>query len=196
MPLALEAPRSEEFRALLEERLPKKTYNHALSVTELLIACHEDVGGVSREQAEYAGLLHDLCKAMKGDALLEAAHHYGIDITDHQRERPQLLHGPVAAEEARQDLGMDDSDVYEAVFWHTTGKSGWCPTGVALYFADYSEPLRPHPQAAKARAILDREGFRPALQYVVDAKLGHVREKYGPDPAMDAFATWVRQYWS
>ena len=83
--------------------------------------------------------------------LLEAAESYGIAIDDLRRERPILLHGPVAAEESRRELGLGDDEVYDAIYWHTTGRAEWNPVGLALYFADFSEALRLRPEAAAAQ---------------------------------------------
>ena len=89
-----------------------------------------------------AGLLHDLCKGMGASDMLEAARRYGIALTDAQRSNPGLLHGPLAAKECRRALGIRDDAVYEAIYWHTTGHPGLGPLALALYLADFAEPLR------------------------------------------------------
>lgn len=189
MPI-LQTTRSEEFKAVARERLPDKTYRHTVSVAEFMLSFSGEAG-ITDEQVAAAGLLHDLCKAMKGDELLAKAAAYGLTPTAVQLEKPTLLHGPVAAEEARRELGVDDPGVYDAIYWHTTGKPGLCATGQALYVADFAEPLRPRPEAAEARRILEEEGFAAALRYVAEAKLAYVKSKPPVDPMTVAFAEWV-----
>jgi len=189
-----DAPRGTEFLSIVEDRLPKKIFRHVVSVAELMLSIREEAE-ITAEQAGGAGLLHDRCKTMKGPVLIEAAESYGIAVDDLQRERPVLLHGPVAAEECRRDLALDD-EVYEAIYWHTTGRAEWNPVGLALYFADFSEPLRVRPEAAAARERLATQGYRSAVKYVVTAKLAHVEKKYTLDPSAIAFRDWVFDSWA
>ena len=184
------APRANEFIELLTERLPERTLRHTISVANLMgeIA---DKAGVDKDNAVTAGLLHDMFKATKGHELLEAADRYGIPIGPLQQEKPMLLHGPVAAHEAREVLGVADPGVFDAIYWHTTGRENFSSVGLALYFADFSEPFRPMPEAAEARARLAAEGFIPALLYVAEKKFEFIRTKYVIDPATEAFYTWL-----
>lgn len=182
-------PRADEFVALLRERLPEKTYRHTLSVTQTMLDAAE-AAGIAPEQAVTAGLLHDLCKPLKPEALAEKARRYGIT---QYLDVPNLLHGPVAAEEARRELGVMDEDVIDAIRWHTTGRAEWGRVGQALFYADFSEPRRPHPQAAEARRILAEQGFDAALRYVVREKFHHVKKKFAPDPNAVAFEEWVNR---
>ncbi len=189
---ALPTARADEYRALLAERLSDKTFRHCVSVAEHMLS-FTDAAGIDPQQAVTAGLLHDLCKAMQGPELIHAAEGYGIDITPLYRASPTLLHGPVAAEECRRELGLEDLEVYDAIYWHTTGKADWNRVGLALYVADFSEPLRTMPEAAEARALLDNEGFDAALRFVAATKVAYVRERFTLDPDTEAFAEWVRR---
>ena len=189
---ALPTARADEYRALLAERLPDKTFRHCVSVSEHMVS-FADAAGIDPEQAMTAGLLHDLCKAMQGPDLIRAAERYEIAVTPLHRKSPTLLHGPVAAEECRRDLGIEDTEVYDAIYWHTTGKADWNHVGLALYVADFSEPLRTMPEAAEARALLAHEGFEAALRFVAATKVAYVRERFTLDPDTEAFAKWVRE---
>ena len=179
--------RADEYLALLRERLPEKTYAHTVSVAEMMLLV-ADRAGISAEQAVTAGLLHDLCKAMQPGELASAVAEYGIT---EDLDSPNLLHGPVAAEECRRSLGIDDDAVIDAIRWHTTGRAGWSRVGQALYFSDYGEPLRTHAGAAEARAMLEREGFEAALLFVIENKLSHVRKRFTLHPSSEAFAEWA-----
>lgn len=181
------SPRAGEFVALLRERLPEKTYHHCISVTRTMLS-FVDAAGVTEEQAVTAGLLHDLCKAMKPDELAERATEFGIT---ENLDNPNLLHGPVAAEEAARELGIDDEDVLDAIRFHTTGRAEWSRVGMALFIADFCEPRRTHEGAAEAREMLERKGFEATLRFVVEKKLHHVKKRFTPDPNSQAFEAWV-----
>ena len=187
---SLPTARADEFTELLSRRLPKKTYDHCVSVAEFMVS-YSDAAGITEEQAVTAGLLHDLCKAMKGPALLDAVEKRGIEVPDLHRKKTTLLHGPVAAAECQNDLGVTDDDVYEAIFWHTTGRPNWNNVGLALYVADFSEPLRTIPEAVEARKRLEERGFGETVRYVTAQKQAYVARKFSLDPVTKAFGGWV-----
>jgi predicted HD superfamily hydrolase involved in NAD metabolism len=190
MVLLLRTPRADEFVALVKERLKKRTARHSISVAEFMVGIAETVG-VSEDQCVYAGLLHDLGKGMDDGELMDAAAQCGLPVSDLQRKRPKLLHGPVAAEIARRELGIVDEAIYEAIYWHTTGRPGLGPLGLALYFADFAEPCRDHPEAEKARALFESEGFDEAVWYVSCQKLGYIKTKPLVDPITEEFHAWL-----
>jgi len=183
-------PRATEYIALLEQRLPPRTVLHVLSVADYMASLSELVD-VPYERAVTAGLLHDLKKGSRKDALLREAEACGLDISPTQRKNPKLLHGPVAAEVCRRDLGLTDDAVYEAIYWHTTGRPGLGRTGLALYFADYAEPLRDRPEAAHAREICQTEGFFRALYFVTFQKVQYIRTQDSVDPISEEFFAWI-----
>ncbi len=187
-PVSFDTPRADEFVALLRERLPEKTFRHTVSVARTMLDVADDAG-ITREQAVTAGLLHDLCKAMKPAELAERAKAFGVT---QYLDNPNLLHGPVAAEECRRSLGVTDEEVLDAIRWHTTGRAEWGRVGRALFYADFSEPRRPHRQAAIAREIFRDKGFDAALRYVVEQKFHYVKTRFAPDPHAQAFEEWVR----
>jgi len=185
-------PRANEFLSIVEGRLKLKTLQHVLGVTELILRVAPDLG-VSLEDAAAAGLLHDLCKPLKRAEMIAAAEDFDISISEMQREKPALLHGPVAAEKAKRDLHVESNDVYEAIYYHTTGKPGLGLVGQALYFADFSESNRTYPGSAEARAIFGTDGFVKALLYAADAKLEVVQSKSTVDPMTQAFNDWLHE---
>lgn len=184
-----ETDRADEYITLLRERLPDKTFRHCLSVAELMAEVALKAG-VNPAKAVEAGLLHDLCKALKPEKLLSKAKKYGLTPNATQKKKPSLLHGSVAAEEARRMFAVDD-EVYDAIRWHTTGRPDFGPLGLALYYCDFSEPLRTYPEAAVARGILEAEGFTPALCFVAEQRFMEVRSKPFVDPTTEAFHEWL-----
>ncbi|MFP6581395.1 MAG: bis(5'-nucleosyl)-tetraphosphatase (symmetrical) YqeK [Candidatus Hydrogenedentota bacterium] len=189
MDAEFDIPRAEEYLTLLRKRLPDKTYDHVQSVARTMLTFAEEAG-ITREQAITAGLLHDSCKAFQREELLKRAGDYGI--SDHL-DNPNLLHGPVAAAECRELLGIVDADVLEAIRYHTTGHGGWSKVGSALYIADFAEPLRRMPQSKIARDMLVSDGFCATLRYVTEQKVAHVKERFTLDSDTRAFADWILQ---
>lgn len=148
--------------------------------------------GIDPERAAIAGLLHDMCKALSPADMLAAAERYRIAVSDVQHQRPMLLHGHVAAEEAKHELGIAEDDVYEAIAWHVTGRPEVGPLALALYYADFSEPLRDFDEAAVARRIYENEGLRQAVKYVARAKIDRLLMRNSlVDPNTHKFSQWL-----
>lgn len=186
--------RYKEFLQLLREQLPEDKVSHSIFVAEYA-ASMAVKAGVSHDEVVTAGMLHDLCRAQSGEVLLARARGYGLDIGEAALQVPMLLHGPVAAEECREELGIEDEDIYNAIFWHTTGRPGLGRTGQLIYLADFSEPTRKFPEAARARALAREEGFEAALRYAARAKFEFLQSKEAVDPMAEDFLLWVeREY--
>lgn len=191
MPI-VSVPRYREFVSLLKKRLPDKRASHCIFVAEFLGSFAEKAG-VDHDLGVTAGLLHDLCRNLSNEDMVQRAREYDIPIDDIASERPVLLHGPVAAEEARRELDVDDEEIYEAIYWHTTGRPGLCRLGQALYVADFSEPTRSYPEAARAREILRADGFDAALHFVATCKSNMAAKKATRSPDGEAFLLWLQK---
>ncbi len=70
---------------------------------------------------------------------------------------------------------------------------GFVLLGLALYFADYSEPLREHAEAGEARAVFAARGLMAAVRFVAEQKLAYLRTKPSIDPTTEAFHAWLHE---
>lgn len=184
---SLDPETRERFLAILRARLKPGRVQHVLGVTELIlrIAARE---GLDPAKAETAALLHDLCRGYSNAEMLVAAEKYGIPVDARAANHPMLLHGPVAAAEGQEMLGVEDAEVLEAVAVHTLGRGGMGRLAQALYVADYSEENRRYPEAAEARAVLEEAGLDAGLRFVAEQKAAV--HKDGEDAA---FLAWARE---
>ncbi len=191
MPVA-KAERSREFLARIRQTLGEKRVMHSVFVAEYFSSFAERAG-LDHDEAVAAGLLHDLARSMNGEELLAQARARRIPLGEAQLLKPLLLHGPVAAENCREEFGVSD-DVHEAVYWHTTGRPGMGRLAQGLCVADFSEPSRDYPEAAQARDILRKSGFGPAVLYVFEKKVEFGRSKEVTDPNTAATLFWLREH--
>src|SRR3712207_5300620 len=93
----------EDAENYARKRLSDKRHAHTLRVAETaerLAKLH----GLDPQRARLAGLLHDTAREIGKQELLRVAEEDGLSVGDFERERPILLHGPVAAELAKEDL--------------------------------------------------------------------------------------------
>ena len=97
--------------------------------------------GADETDAARAGILHDITKALNDEEQLLLCDKYDIIISGFERENPKLLHAKTGATIAREIFGENDA-VYDAIWWHTTGKEDMNLLEKIIYLADYMEPNR------------------------------------------------------
>jgi predicted HD superfamily hydrolase involved in NAD metabolism len=149
----------ERAEALARSRLSERRYEHTLRVADTaedLALAHD----LDAQWARLAALLHDAAREMAPEEFLHLADKWHLEVGDPERQSPKLLHGPVAAELARRELGVDDEEVLEAIRTHTTARTGMGPLALVLYVADKIEPARDYPSVERLRTLarLDLNG--------------------------------------
>ncbi len=165
----------EAAEAHARERLSDKRYDHTMRVArtaERLAGLH----GLDPAKASLAGLLHDLMRETDGKKLLRIAAERGVPVDDAEREKPMLLHGPVAAEVAKSELGVKDEAVLEAVRVHTTGATGMGPLALAVFVADKIEPGREGEWVEELRGFADKD-LREAARESLVSSISYTEER-------------------
>lgn len=95
---------------------------------------------VDTAKVELAALGHDICRALDDATLLTEARAVGIVIHPVEERVPVLLHGPLAAHRLQQECGVTDTEVLEAVRWHSTSCAGMGRVGLVGFLADKLDP--------------------------------------------------------
>lgn len=134
---------TEKVRRYVKKSVSEKRYSHSVRTAEMcrkLCALY----GLDEKTGYFAGISHDMCKNFKPEQLLSLAKEDGADVSELERKKPSLLHGRAAAVLLKNDFGVTDSSVLEAVANHTFGKTGMCSLAKVLYAADKIEPGREH----------------------------------------------------
>ncbi|WP_127579757.1 bis(5'-nucleosyl)-tetraphosphatase (symmetrical) YqeK [Paenibacillus koleovorans] len=137
--------------ALTQEQMPARRWMHTQGVRQSATELAERYGA-DPEQADLAALLHDYCKFWPIERQVEAYQMYGLpgELLAYD---PQLLHGPLAAEVARRELGIADEAVLDAIRWHTSGRERMTLLDKIVCLADYIEPGRDFPEVARMREL-------------------------------------------
>jgi predicted HD superfamily hydrolase involved in NAD metabolism len=178
--------------AFARARLSDKRYDHTVRVAdtaETLARKH----GLDRDQTRLAALLHDAARETEPDEYLRLADEWGLPVGEPERQSPKLLHGPVAAELARRELGIEDEEVLSAIRAHTVGRAGMGPLALALYVADKIEPARDYPSVPRIRALA-REDLREAAAESLRRAIGHNEGRGKPiHPASREMLEWLEE---
>jgi predicted HD superfamily hydrolase involved in NAD metabolism len=184
---------TENAEALAHSRLSEKRFGHTLRVADTAVDLAR-VHGLDEDRARLCALIHDAARETEPEEFLRLAEEWNVPVEEPERESPKLLHGPVAAELARRELGVRDEEVLEAVRAHTTAKPGMGPLALALYVADKIEPARDYPSVERLRKLA-REDLHVAATESLRRAIAH-NEGRGKDvhPSSRAALEWLESY--
>ena len=139
-----------KYAAAAKRRMTPERYEHTLAVAESAMEIAR-MHGVSIQDAEMAGLLHDYARDLSADELLRIAGSNGLIEHEIERRVPVLLHGPVGAWLARSELGVENRSVLRAIEVHTVGAPGMDRLARIIYLADLIAAGRTCPIVGKLR---------------------------------------------
>jgi len=108
--------------------------------------------GVDETMARRAAILHDCTKYLELDEQLALCRKYGVELDGLEQRAVKLLHSKTGACIAKHVFG-EDEQVYQAIFWHTTGKADMSLLEKVIYLADYIEPTRDFDGVEPLRAL-------------------------------------------
>lgn len=131
----------EEIKKTLKKTLSKRRYIHSLGVADEAKRL-ASIYGADTDKAYLAGLLHDCAKEINSAVQLSMCEDLGVELDEITRRNPGLIHGPLGAEIAKLDYGIDDERILGAIRWHTVGKAGMTLLEKIIYIADFTEPNR------------------------------------------------------
>ena len=119
--------------------LPLDLRSHSLRARTKAIELAE-AHGCDVFRAGLSALSHDIARLIDPSELYERALNYGISIHPVEQQNKVLLHGPVGAEILRRECGVEDQEIIQAVWWHSTFNSGLGPIAKLTFLADKLDP--------------------------------------------------------
>ncbi len=161
----------------LADNVPASRLQHILGVEQM----SAELAGHYRldvEKAAWAGLMHDLAKYFKPRTLLQMAKEEGLEIDPVSEAHPHLLHADVSAIVAREQFGMQDEEVLQAIAHHTLGCPGMSQLSCVVFIADSIEPSRGNtPELQRLRQISQQNLYKAvwltcdySLKFLVDSR--------------------------
>lgn len=157
----------------LRKNVPNSRLQHILRVEQLsaeLAERHQ----VNVAQAAQAGLMHDLAKFFKPQRLLQMAQAEGLTIDPVELANPHLLHAAVGAIVARDEFGIHDEAVLDAIRNHTLGSPGMSALSCVVFLADSLEPGRGDTTELKALRHSSQQNLYRAVWQTCDESLGYL----------------------
>lgn len=178
--------------SFVRERISGKRYAHTLRVAdaaEKLAKIHS----LDAERTRLAALLHDAAREMKLDEFLQTADEWKLPVGEPERESPKLLHGPVAAELAHREIGIQDEEVLEAIRVHTVGSPGMGPFALAVYVADKIEPARDYPSVERLRRLAKADLHEAAAEALRRTRENNEQRGRPTHPASLRTLEWLEE---
>mgnify|MGYP006361260177 FL=1 len=162
--------RNELIQAV-QSQMSQKRFQHVLGVEQTAVELAEKYGA-SNEAASIAALTHDYAKERSDKEMQELIYREQFDL-ELLEYGSNIWHGPLGAFLVEQELGISDSDILNAIKYHTIGAPEMTILEQVIYVADYIEPGRNFPSVEKARKIA-AENLQAAVQYETKQTLQHL----------------------
>lgn len=159
----------------LQGMIDEKRYIHSLGVRDTAVLLARKYG-VSEEKARLAGILHDCAKNIpkeEGIARCEAA---GIPLKPICYIEKGLVHSYLGAHIAKTEFDIDDPEILDAIYYHTTGHEDMPMLTKIIYLSDIIEPGRNVPNLEELRRIA-MEDIDEALIKAINSTITHVLGK-------------------
>ena len=124
-------------------RLPVGLCEHCQRVEQIARGLCER-HGQDADAVGLAALAHDATRHFSGVENLLRMEEYDLPpVTEYERRNPAILHGPVGAELLKREDGLSHPQLYDAIYWHTTGNpSGGDIIGHIIFLADKLDPVK------------------------------------------------------
>lgn len=164
----------EEILNRMQDTLSDFRYTHCLRVEKVSRGLAAEFGG-DVDRAGLAGLLHDYAK--------ERSDQEFIDVIKNKKLDPELLHynnaiwhGIVGAEIIKDELGIYDEDVLNAIRRHTVGSTTMTQVDKCVFVGDFIEPNRDFPGIDKAREYA-KKSLDSAVTFELKHSVQHLVDK-------------------
>lgn len=126
------------YEKYIEKLMSPKRFTHSLGVKDMAVALAEK-HGADVNKAYLAGVLHDVVKDFTYDEMINYAKKHNIELDEFFIKEPKLLHACVGAYYVKLELGIDDPEVFDAIYYHTTSKANMPLLTKIIYIADAVE---------------------------------------------------------
>ena len=136
----------------IKEMTTAKRFLHSKGVEETAVKLARHYG-VDEKKARYAGLMHDCVKNVPTEEMFMLCEKFGCKLDWVEQAEPKLIHGPLGAYYAKNVFGIDDDEIFDAIYYHTIAKSDMSMLTKIIYIADCIEPNRNYNEVEKLREL-------------------------------------------
>jgi len=136
----------------LKKILNEKRWKHSVNTSQLAYKLAKRYG-IDLQKARIAGLLHDCAKDMSFEKLKKLAISHRLKFDIEIEKIPKVLHAFTGALIAREQFGIQDPEILQAIRLHSTGGKNMTDLDKIIYLSDKIEPSRYFNEIEKVRDI-------------------------------------------
>lgn len=161
--------------------MSKKRFNHSLNVADMCFRLAQAYGEDSIK-AYTAGILHDIMKEQPPEDLALRTKLSGLSPDPVELTTPALWHAVAGAAYVRDELGIADSDLINAIRFHTIGRENMSVLEKIVYLGDLVSKDRQFDDIEKYRDLAF-EDLDAAMYAALKLSVFETLEKNGKIPA-------------
>ena len=165
----------QDYKEIIRGMMGDYRYTHSLNVAKEALALAK-LYGCDEQKAYTAGILHDITKELPKDEQLQIIKNGGIILDDVQKNAPKLWHSISGSVYVNTKLGITDSDIINAVRYHTTGRADMSLLEKIIYTADYTSKERSY-NGADIMREKSRKSLEKAMIFSCQFTLRNLSEK-------------------
>lgn len=181
---------TEAYMKLIRERLSDYRFYHSVCVAESAVQLAKRFGA-DEEKARVAGILHDVMKEESKKTQLAVIEKAGMKMTELEKKNKKVYHQMSGAAFVKEELGITDEEIINAIRYHTTGRRGMSLMEKIIYLADFISADRDYDDVDVMRSKVEEgmeEGMLYAFRYTIVDLVNQCKEIH-PD-TLDAY-NWV-----
>ena len=140
-----------ELKEIVKSKMSLKRFTHTLGVVEMSEKLAK-IYNANIEKCKVAALLHDICKEMNMEYIKNICKNNFInELSDEDLENNEILHGFAGAYYVKNELGINDKEILNAIKYHTVGAKDMTLLEKIVYIADAIEYGRNYPSVVEIR---------------------------------------------
>lgn len=140
-----------ELKEIVKSKMSLKRFTHTLGVVEMSEKLAK-IYNANIEKCKVAALLHDICKEMNMEYIKNICKNNFInELSEEDLENNEILHGFAGAYYIKNELGINDKEILNAIKYHTVGAKDMTLLEKIVYIADAIEYGRNYPSVVEIR---------------------------------------------
>ncbi|WP_339020059.1 bis(5'-nucleosyl)-tetraphosphatase (symmetrical) YqeK [Fusobacterium animalis] len=140
-----------ELKEIVKSKMSLKRFTHTLGVVEMSEKLAK-IYNADIEKCKVAALLHDICKEMDMEYIKNICkNNFMNELSEEDLENNEILHGFAGAYYVKNELGVNDKEILNAIKYHTIGAKNMTLVEKIVYIADAIEYGRNYPSVVEIR---------------------------------------------
>ncbi|MBQ7348725.1 MAG: nicotinate (nicotinamide) nucleotide adenylyltransferase [Clostridia bacterium] len=158
----------DKYVDFIKKTLPIKRVKHTADVVIAALSKVKALG-LDKDKVMLAATLHDCAKYINPDSVK------GFTLPDDVP--PPVVHSFLGAYIAEKVLGVTDTEVLDAIRYHTSGKADMSTLGKLIFVADMVEEGRNYDGVDKLRSLFEKDDFELCFKECLKEEFLHLINK-------------------